>query len=104
MQSVKILIAGGGIGGLTAALCLQRAGYEVQIFEQAPELFETGAGLQCGANAVRVLDYLGLMPMLAEVAVQPLRADFREYCSGEVLYSTSFGESYVKKFGAPYLH
>ncbi len=47
----KILIAGAGIGGLTAASCLMKAGYDVEIYEQAPELSEIGAGIQLSANA-----------------------------------------------------
>ena len=57
---MNILIAGAGIGGLTAALCLQKTGHQVQLLEQAPKFIEVGAGIQCGANALRVLDYLGL--------------------------------------------
>ena len=52
----RILIAGAGIGGLTAAACLIKAGHSVRIFEQAPELTEIGAGIQMSANAMKVLD------------------------------------------------
>src|ERR671936_758078 len=54
----RILIAGAGIGGLTAACCLMKAGHDVQVFEQAPVLGEIGAGIQMGANAMDALHYL----------------------------------------------
>ena len=67
----KILIAGAGIGGLTAAACLLKAGHDVQIFEQAPELAEVGAGIQISANAMHVLNDLGLAEAIAATAVRP---------------------------------
>lgn len=101
---MKILIAGAGIGGLSAALCLSRAGHEVQVFEQAPQFTEVGAGIQCGANAIRVLDSLGILSELEKVSVEPERVEFRDGVSGEVLYSMELGEAYRQKYNAPYLH
>ena len=60
MTRHKILIAGAGIGGLTAGASLLQAGHDVTIFEQAFELSEVGAGLQLSANATQVLHHLGL--------------------------------------------
>ena len=60
LMAYKILIAGAGLGGLTAASCLMKAGHEVEIYEQAPELGEIGAGIQVSANAMHVLRDLGL--------------------------------------------
>ena len=61
----KILISGAGIGGLVAALALQQRGFTVEVYEQAPELLELGAGVQISANGTRVLQALGLGPALA---------------------------------------
>ena len=55
MKQYRILIAGAGIGGLTAASCLMKAGHHVEIHEQAPQLGEVGAGIQVSANAMHVL-------------------------------------------------
>ena len=101
---MNIVIAGAGIGGLTAALCLQKSGHQVQLLEQAAAFTQVGAGIQCGANPLRVLDYLGLKAEIEAVAVGPLRADFRDYESGAVLHSLPFGQTYAQRHGAPYLH
>jgi len=62
----KIIIAGGGIGGLTTALALRRKGFDAAVFEQADELREIGAGLSIWANATKVLDKLGLLGKVLE--------------------------------------
>src|SRR5207248_2012292 len=59
-RPLRVLIIGGGIGGLTTAIALRRAGHEPVVFEQAPELREIGAGPTLWSNAVRALDQLGL--------------------------------------------
>ena len=67
---MKILIAGAGIGGLTAALCLHRAGFDVEVYEAVTELRPLGVGINVQAGAVRVLSNLGLEPDLARVAIE----------------------------------
>jgi len=101
---MKILIVGAGIGGLTAALCLQKAGYQVHVFEQAAAMTEVGGGLQCGANALRVMGYLDLLSQLEVLAVAPDRIDMVDHISGAVLYQSTLGDSYREQYGAPYLH
>jgi salicylate hydroxylase len=66
----RVLIAGGGIGGLTAALALLRRGFDVEVYEQAPELREVGAGVQISANGTRVLHALGVGEELAALSCQ----------------------------------
>ncbi len=101
---MRTLIVGAGIGGLCTALCLQKSGHEIQLFEQSAQITEVGGGLQLGANALRVLDYLGLLSQLEEVSVAPERVDFCSYRNGEVLHSVDLGHRYLAKYGAPYLH
>ena len=67
----KIAIAGAGLGGLAAACCLLKAGHDVELFEQAPELGEIGAGIQLSANAMHVLNDLGLGEAIAGYSVGP---------------------------------
>ncbi|MFO1081320.1 MAG: flavin-dependent oxidoreductase [Reyranellaceae bacterium] len=67
---MKIVIAGAGLGGLTAALCLHRAGFDVTVLEAVGELKPLGVGINVQAGAVRVLSGLGLEPALAAVAVE----------------------------------
>ncbi len=69
--AAEAAVIGAGIGGLTAALALARAGLGVRIFEQAPALREVGAGIQLAPNATRILHRLGLAEALARVAVKP---------------------------------
>src|SRR5882672_8277505 len=67
---MKIAIAGAGIGGLTAAMCLSRAGFDVTVFEAVGELRPLGVGINIQAGAVRILASLGLEPALAATAIE----------------------------------
>jgi salicylate hydroxylase len=102
MRSYKILIAGAGIGGLAAASCLMKAGHQVEIYEQAPELAEIGAGIQISANAMHVLRDLGLEQPLVEVGVSPGAYVFRLHDTGEVIQRFSLSEEHKRLHGAPY--
>ncbi|MEM8767984.1 MAG: FAD-dependent monooxygenase [Pseudomonadota bacterium] len=100
----RVLIAGGGIGGLTAALCLARDGHEVALFEQAPVFAEAGAGIQLSPNATRVLHYIGLEAALRETAFLPVGTQFRHWRKGEVINESPLGEAVLAGYGAPYYH
>jgi salicylate hydroxylase len=100
----KILIAGAGIGGLTAALALHDAGFEVRVFERAPLLREVGAGIQLSPNGMRVMDALGLRRPLENIAFHPQGLEFRLYRSGFTVMRMPFGEASVRRYGMPYLH
>jgi 2-polyprenyl-6-methoxyphenol hydroxylase-like FAD-dependent oxidoreductase len=67
---MKIVIAGAGIGGLTAAMCLHRAGHDVHVFEAVSEMRPLGVGINIQAGAVRILCGLGLEPALAATAIE----------------------------------
>ena len=77
MVPQKILIAGAGLGGLAAASCLMKAGHDVEVYEQAPQLSEVGAGIQISANAMHVLRDLGLEDRIADIAEGPSCASCR---------------------------
>lgn len=102
MKKRKIIIAGAGLGGLAAASCLMKAGHEVEIYEQAPQLGEVGAGIQISANAQHVLRDLGLGPAIDGVGVRPGAYVFRLHDTGEIIQQFSLAEEHERKNGAPY--
>lgn len=98
----QILIAGGGIGGLAAALACTRAGWAVQLVERTPAFGEVGAGIQMGPNVVRVLQAWGLETALKQVAAFPDVLRVRAAGGGGVLGSLRLGERTRALYGAPY--
>jgi salicylate hydroxylase len=99
---MRILIAGAGIGGLTAAACLLEAGHDVQIFEQAPGLTEVGAGIQISANAMHVLSGLGLAEAISAASVRPDAYVFRLHDSGEEISRFALAHEHLRLHRAPY--
>ena len=97
-----ILIAGAGLGGLTAALALLQRGHQVRLFEQAAEPREVGAGVQLGANGTRVLIALGLGPAMQQVVCAATGKEVRLGTTGQSWPTFDLGESSVERFGAPY--
>ncbi len=100
MNSRTILIAGGGIGGLTAAIALRRSGFEVRMFERASEIREVGAGLTIQSNAVLALRHIGLDRALLESGCQVLRAGSIRRPDGKVLSRADLEEA-GRAVGAP---
>jgi len=100
---MSVIIAGGGIGGLSLALALARRGIESTMLEQAPALGELGAGLQLGPNAVRLVRAWGLDKVLREQSVAPLRAEVRDAATGRALIVNRLGPDAEARWGAPYL-
>jgi salicylate hydroxylase len=98
----KVLIAGAGLGGLTAAACLLQAGFDVTVYEQASQLAEIGAGIQQSANATHVMRHLGVLDRLAEVSYRPPVTQFRIFNTGEVLQELELAARHEGRFGAPY--
>ncbi|MGV9290791.1 FAD-dependent oxidoreductase [Streptomyces sp. NPDC003719] len=95
----RILIAGGGIGGLAAALALQRRGFEPVVLERADSLRDGGAGLHIWTNGVLALDHLGLAGKVLEVAPVQQVAHFTTW-RGDVLGAWPVGD-FVERYGAP---
>jgi salicylate hydroxylase len=102
MHQCKILIAGAGLGGLAAASCLMKAGHDVEVYEQAPQLGEVGAGIQISANAMHVLRHLGLAKAITKAGVQPGAYVFRLHDTGEIIQQFSLSDEHELLHGAPY--
>src|SRR5258706_8411663 len=98
----KILSGGAGIGGLTAASCLLKAGHDVLVVEQAPAVAEIGAGIKLSANEMRVLNDLGLGGAISTTAVRPAAYVFRLHDTGEMISRFSLAEEHERLNGAPY--
>jgi salicylate hydroxylase len=99
----KVVIIGGGIGGLAAALSLLRRGIDVEIYEQAAELKEVGAGIQISSNGTRVLYALGLEDALKRVQVLPQRRVIRHWSSGETWNWFDLGAVTAQRYGTPHV-
>jgi len=97
-----ILVVGGGIGGLAAALALAKRGFAASVLEQAPTFGEIGAGIQLGPNAFYVLDRLGLGEHLKRDAVFIDRLVMMDSLSGEEVAAIPVDEPFRKRFGNPY--
>src|SRR5580693_8677195 len=99
----NVAIVGGGIGGLAAALALLRRGIDVDVYEQAPELRELGAGVQISANGTRVLHALGLKDALEKVQVLPAGKAIRLWNTGQSWKLFDLGTESVERYGFPYI-
>jgi len=98
----QVLVAGGGIGGLAAALGASRAGWDVRLYERAAAFSEVGAGVQIGPNVVRRLQAWGLQQALQAVAAFPGRLQVRNAVSGRELAVLPLGPTAVERYGAAY--
>jgi salicylate hydroxylase len=101
---MKIAIIGGGIGGLSAALHLLKAGLDIHVYEQAPRITEIGAGIQISPNASRLLIRLGLRSALDAAGVLPQAIHQRRWDDGRTLQRAPLGQPVEEAFGAPYYH
>jgi 2-polyprenyl-6-methoxyphenol hydroxylase-like FAD-dependent oxidoreductase len=97
-----LLVCGGGIGGLTAALALAQKGVAVDLFEQATEFKEVGAGLQVGPNAFRIFDRLGLTDAISALATFPESFTLMDAIAAEPIVRMPLGADFLKRFTYPY--
>jgi salicylate hydroxylase len=101
-SSRTVIIAGAGIGGLTAALAIARHGFGVTVFDQAQRLEEIGAGIQLSPNASRILIALGLGEPLRRHVVAPQELRVMNARTARVLARAPLGAVADKRYGAPY--
>ncbi|WP_371398099.1 FAD-dependent monooxygenase [Fretibacter rubidus] len=99
-----ILIAGAGIGGLTAATALAQKGSVVDVFEQATQLAEVGAGLQQSANAMHAHRALGIDAEVIKRGFSPHNVVLRDFKAGRPLLRVPLGDAHETRYGAPYVH
>src|SRR3954466_3164941 len=100
---LRIAVIGGGIGGLTAALSLRQAGFDVDLYEQAPALTHIGGGINMGPNAARVLFRLGLREGLLREGVCPIGTHQRRWDDGRTLQRAPLNPRCEELYGAPHI-
>ncbi len=101
-NSLPVLVAGGGIGGLAAALALTRQGFAVKVLEQAPELGEIGAGIQLGPNGFAAFDALGIGEIARSRAVYTDEMVMHDALDESLVGRIPTGAAFRERFGNPY--
>ncbi len=102
MAAHQIAIVGGGLGGALAGILLQRAGHEVTIYEQAPQLARIGAGINLGANVMNIMRHVGLEARMNGIGLVPQTGASRVWDTGEILFQRPYKE-WAERFGAHHL-
>ncbi len=102
MVKPTIAIIGAGLGGITAAAMLQRAGFPVTVFEQASELTRIGAGIHLGPNVMHVMRHLGLDTVMYETGLVPREYQSREWDTGRILFDVPLAQ-WHRDYGMRYL-
>ncbi len=102
MSTREILVAGGGIGGLAAALALARKGRKVRVLEKAPEFGEIGYGIQMGPNVARMLERLGVLAALEPASVFPEALIFADALTNEEITRIALGRAFLERYGYRY--
>jgi 6-hydroxynicotinate 3-monooxygenase len=100
----RIAVVGAGLGGLTCAAFLQRAGFAVTVYEQSPAFSRIGAGIILSANVMKVLRRLGLERRLLAAGITPDAFVSRAWDSGEILYELPLDAASEARFGGPYIN
>ncbi len=103
MAKRTVIVAGGGIAGLCAALCLADKGFRVDLFEQAEGFDAVGAGLQISPNAFRILEQIGVAGAVKATATGPNAIRIMSATSGKQIAQVPLGAEAIERYGAPYL-
>src|SRR6201996_2148999 len=103
VSAVEIVVIGGGVGGLTAALALALGGHRVQVLERAARFAQGGPALRLAPNATAILARLGLLDHVLDLCSRPRRAVLRDLRSGAELAELDLGAPLTARYGAPYV-
>jgi salicylate hydroxylase len=99
----SILVVGGGVGGLSVALALGRAGWRVRVLEQTPELGAIGYGIQLGPNVFPMFDRLGISDAVTAQSIFPGACFMLDALTGQEITRVATGPSLRERFGYPYI-
>src|SRR5262245_61932310 len=102
-RGTRIAVIGAGLGGATAAACLQRECLKVRLYEQARTFERIGAGIHVSANVMKVLRYLDADQWLSQIGIHPDTFTSRKWDSGETLFELPLGATGEQKYGASYI-
>lgn len=102
LVNTEIVIVGGGIGGLAAALSLSKIGKKVCVLEQASEIAEIGAGIQLGPNVYKMFERLGIVEDINAISSFPESLMMRDSMTGESVIEIPAGDQFKSRFGFPY--
>ncbi|MET0277104.1 MAG: FAD-dependent monooxygenase [Pseudorhodoplanes sp.] len=103
MSKLPIIVVGGGLGGAMTALALGRKGFDILLLEEAEEFGVIGYGIQLGPNVFWMLDRLGVADAVLAVALRPMSLVMYDWIDGAVITRIPTRESFVKRFGKPYV-
>jgi 6-hydroxynicotinate 3-monooxygenase len=98
----RIAVIGAGLGGTTATILLQRGGYDVKLYEQAPSLGRIGAGINLSPNVTHIMAHIGILDSLSEIGCLPRSRLRREWDTGRVTYAFPV-EQFRELYGSPHL-
>lgn len=102
-EQIDIAVIGAGLGGAAAAALLEKEGFTVNVFEQAPQFVRLGAGIHIGPNVMKIFRKLGLEDRLAAIGSHPDYWFSRDGRSGEYLSRIELGDFAKREYGAPYI-
>jgi 6-hydroxynicotinate 3-monooxygenase len=103
-RTTRVAVIGAGLGGMTVAGLLQRRGFPVNVYEQAPAFSRIGAGIHLSANVMLVMRHLGIEQALSDIALHPDAFVSRQWDTGEILFELPFDPASEARYGAAYIN
>ena len=103
-MSLKVLVSGAGIAGLTLAITLAKSGNSVILFDKSDEFHDIGAGIQQASNAMQIHAALGIDKQIESLSLEPESIDFYDLLSAKNLFSLDLLGTHKSRYGHKYLH